>query len=127
MGIFKKLFGGFFTPQDNQKKPSVSRDEPREKVAVEGGQSHEDGPKYSGRTEETKAQKNADPETREIIKEAQEYPVNKDSPNPTADASAAVGKGHAPKSKETQEATQPKPGAKQRKRPQNETTGKDSG
>lgn len=123
MGILNRLFGGLFTPQDTQKKPGVSTDEPKEKVPTDGADSHEDGPKYSGRTEETKAQKNADPETRKIVKEAQEYPVNEDTPNPTADASEAVGKGHSPEHKE---ATPPKPGAKQRKRPHNDDSGKSS-
>lgn len=126
MGIFNKLFGGLFTPQDDQRKPSVSTEEPKQKVPTEGAKSHEDGPKYSGRTEETKAQKNADPETRKIVKEAQEYPINQDEPNPTADASEAVGKGHAQKNKAEQEETQPKPGAEQRKRPHNDSSGKGS-
>jgi hypothetical protein len=126
MGIFNKLFGGLFTPQDDQRKPSVSTEEPKQKVPTEGAKSHEDGPKYSGRTEETKAQKNADPETRNIVKEAQEYPTNQDEPNPTADASEAVGKGHAQKSKAEQEETQPKPGSEQRKRPHSDSSGKGS-
>ncbi|MGX5913724.1 hypothetical protein ACR0ST_03230 [Aliidiomarina sp. Khilg15.8] len=126
MGIFNKLFGGLFTPQDDQKKPTVSSDEPKKKVPTEGADSHAEGPKFSGRTEETKAQKNADPETRKIVKDAQEYPTNEDKPNPTADASEAVGKGHAQKSKEEQEETQPKPGAEQRKRPHSDDSGKSS-
>ncbi|RUO25449.1 hypothetical protein CWE09_01555 [Aliidiomarina minuta] len=121
MGFFSKVFGGLFEPKREpqpQPKPGSTGNKSKSQDI-----SHEDGPKYSGREEETKAQKNADPETREIVKEAQEYP-REDKPNPTADAAKTAGKTTSSKSPQEQQKTQPKPGAKQRKKPTNTATGK---
>lgn len=117
MGFFSKVFGGLFTPKREpqpQPEPVSARNSGKNEDV-----SHAEGPKYSGREEETKAQKNADPETREIVKEAQEYP-KADQPNPGADAAKAAGKTKSPESPKAQ----PKPGAKQRKKPTHASTGK---
>lgn len=122
MGFFSKVFGGLFAPK-GESQPEAKKSASTEQARKDQDISHDEGPKYSGRQEETKAQKNADPETRDIVKEAQEYP-KENKPNPAADASKTAGKTESPKSAQEQQKKQPKPGAKQRKKPDNAATGK---
>lgn len=117
MGFWKKLFGGSNMPDKDSTvgvDPTTNETMRKHHKAADISQSH--GAKYSGRAEETKAQKQADPETRDIIKEAEEYP-NTTQPRSDVDASAAAGHNKPRKSKEEQLQTQPKPASEQSETP----------
>ena len=123
MGFWKKLFGGSNQPdKDESVGVDPTTDEKMKPKHKKADVSHSEGPKYTGRTEDTKAQRQTDPETREIIKDAEVYPNEAETqgttePRGNVDASQAVGQTKPKKSKAEQLKTQPKPGAKQKTTP----------
>lgn len=115
MGFWKRLFSGSNQPdKDSTVGVDPTRDEKMK--AEEKKSTASEGAKFSGRTEETKAQKQADPETREIVQEAEEYP-KESQPRGDVDAAKAGGAVKPKKSKEEQRKTQPKPAAEQKTTP----------
>ncbi len=121
MGFWKKLFGGSNQPDGSESVGVDPTTGKKMKPAAKGHPSGTEGAKYSGRTEDTKAQKRADPETREISQDAENYPQEaeplKTKPRAGVEASAKVGKGEAQKSAAEKKKTQPKPASKQRTTP----------
>lgn len=104
MGFWQRLF----TREDRQPAPTKKADSKQ--------QTMRDGPKFDGREEETKAQKNADKSVREVIQEGEEYPDGTQA-NQGVDAGKVEGTTVPAKTKEEQRRTQPKPASKQRKTP----------
>lgn len=133
MGFWKKLFGGSNQPdKDESVGVDPTTDEKMKPKQQKADISQSEGAKYSGREEDTKAQRQADPETREIVKDAENYPSeakttsggdSKTQPRGDVDASQAVGKTKPKKSKAEQRKTQPKPGSKQKTTPKEAAPG----
>lgn len=130
MGFWKRLFSGSNQP-DNGGKASNKQDDDSavgvdpttgEKMSAKNeASSSSSGPKFSGRPGESKAQKQADPETREVVKDAEEYP-NEGKPRADVDAAdASLKKGsskpEADKTQAEKRKTQPKPAAQQKTTP----------
>ncbi|MCC5878913.1 MAG: hypothetical protein JJU03_03315 [Idiomarina sp.] len=118
MGFWSKLFGGSNQP-DSAKGESVGVDPTTDKKMKpqQSNQSDLEQAKYSGRSEDTKAQRQADPETRKIVADAEKYPKEAETRQTGGSTEAAVGKQNTPKSREEKLKTQPKPGAEQRTTP----------
>lgn len=113
MGFWKKLFSGSNQPNKDE---SVGVDPTTgEKMKPKGPEDLKprQGAGFSGRTEETKAQRNTDPETRKTVSEGEIYP-NTNPHNSAVDASAI---GKEEKTPEEKRATQPKPATEQKTTP----------
>lgn len=104
MGFWQRLFG----LEDRQAAPT--------KTADKHQQTHRDGAKFTGREEETRAQKHANQSTREVIQDGQDYPEGT-QPNQGVDAGHVEGTTTPPKSRAEQLKTQPKPASEQSKTP----------
>lgn len=117
MGFWKKLFGGSNQPdKDESVGVDPTTDKKMKPKQQTSSASTSEGAKFSGRTEDTKAQKQADPETREVVQEAENYP-KEEQPRGDVDSSAAVGKKGSNKTAEEKRKTQPKPASKQKTTP----------
>ena len=113
MGFWKKLFSGSNQPDKDESVGVDPTSDEKMKPKHDPDVSHRDGAKFSGRTEDTKAQRRADPETRQIVQEAENYP-NTSEPRPAVDSSAI---GKSDKTPEEKRATQPKPASEQKTTP----------
>lgn len=113
MGFWRKLLGGSTQPsKDESVGINPTTGEPMKPKHTEDLTPRQ-GAGFSGRTEETKAQRQADPETRKIASEGEVYP-NTNEHNVAVDASAI---GKPEKTPAEKLATQPKPAAEQKTTP----------
>ena len=123
MGFWKKLFSGSNQPDKDESVGVDPTTDEKMKSKDADEMSFRHGGKFSGRPEETKAQRRADPETQKLIREAEVYPnsdnatqtqTSTDTPRPAVDSSAM---GKSDKTPEEKRATQPKPASEQKTTP----------
>lgn len=117
MGFWKKLLKGSTQPDKDE---SVGVDPTTNKKMTSSTSRPDldelDDARYMGRTEDTKAQRRADPETQEVIRGADHYPKEAE-PLARTDSSAVAGEVKPKKTEAEQRKTQPKPATEQKKTP----------